>query len=80
MIPLKTCSPADSASTFTGKPQGIERVWAAPRSTFYQRREQNSQSGFQPRKRGPPTILRDDQLLALVRADLARSPFSGEGH
>lgn len=74
---------ADSASTFTGKPYGIERVcaaWDYPRSTFYQRREQNRRTGFQPQKRGPKTNLSDDQLLTLVRADLAGSPFIGEGH
>jgi len=74
---------ADSASAFTGKPYGLERVcaaWDYPRSTFYQRREQSSRTGFQPRKRGPKTSLRDDQLLALVRAALASSPFTGEGH
>ena len=74
---------ADSASAFTGKPYGLERVcaaWDYPRSTFYQRRRQSSRTGFQPRKRGPKTSLSDDQLLALVRADLTSSPFIGEGH
>jgi putative transposase len=31
-------------------------------------------------KRGPKTTLDDDALLALIRADLAASPFKGEGH
>ena len=31
-------------------------------------------------KRGPKTALDDDALLVLIRADLAASPFIGEGH
>jgi transposase InsO family protein len=31
-------------------------------------------------KRGPKTALDDAALLALIRADLAASPFTGEGH
>lgn len=33
-----------------------------------------------PRRRGPKPKLSDDQVLALVRADLAASPFRAEGH
>jgi len=33
-----------------------------------------------PQKRGPKTALSDSELLARIRADLARSPFQGEGH
>lgn len=32
------------------------------------------------RKRGPKTKLTDDELLVLIRADLAASPFIGGGH
>ena len=74
---------ANSDSSSTGRSYGVARVcrvWDYPRATFYQRREQSSRTGFQPRKRGPKTSLSDDQLLALVRADLASSPFIGEGH
>jgi hypothetical protein len=31
-------------------------------------------------KRGPKTALDDDALLALIRADIKDSPFTGEGH
>jgi putative transposase len=31
-------------------------------------------------RRGPPPTLADEQLLAATCADLARSPFQGEGH
>lgn len=33
-----------------------------------------------PRRRGPAPKLSDEQVLALVRADLAASPFQAEGH
>ena len=33
-----------------------------------------------PGKRGPKTALDDTALRALIRADLAASPFRGEGH
>jgi transposase InsO family protein len=33
-----------------------------------------------PGKRGPKTALSDAPLLELIRADLAASPFQGEGH
>jgi len=33
-----------------------------------------------PGKRGPKTALSDPELLELIRADLAASPFQGEGH
>ena len=34
----------------------------------------------EPARRGPTPAHSDEQLLAAVRADLARSPFQGEGH
>ena len=66
---------------------GIARVcsaWKMPRSTFYAQ----SPAAADPllpaaknhAKRGPKTALDDDALLALIRADLADSPFIGEGH
>ena len=33
-----------------------------------------------PRKRGPKPLIADEKLLALIREDLASSPFHGEGH
>lgn len=78
---------ANSGSPGSGRSYGVERVcraWDYPRSTFYQKRAQNSktESGREckPQKRGPKTRLSDEQLLALIRADLASSPFTGEGH
>jgi transposase InsO family protein len=33
-----------------------------------------------PRRRGPKPEISDDELLELIKADLASSPFSGEGY
>ena len=66
---------------------GIARVcaaWKMPRSTFYAQSPPAADpllpaAKMHP-KRGPKTALDDDALLALIRADLAASPFTGEGH
>jgi len=74
---------AQTCSNATGKPFGVERVcrvWKYPRATFYQRRSAITLKKQKPGKRGPKTQVSDQQLLALVREDLAKSPFTGEGH
>ncbi len=69
-------------SPLTGRRYGIERVcrvWEVPRSSFYgQRRESNPTAS--PGKRGPKPKVSDQELLDLIRRDLAASPFQGEGH
>ena len=76
-----TISPA-SAKTY-----GVERVcalWEQPRSSFYAWRRDNNNGSAEPatpaQKRGPKTGLSDADLLGKIQADLARSPFQGEGH
>lgn len=73
-----TISPA------TGKAYGIQRVcgvWDFPRSTFYtQKARLEASSPAAPAKRGPKTLLSDEELLELIRDDLATSTFKGEGH
>lgn len=69
-------------SPSTGKPYGVQRVcktWEMPRSSFYERTTKPLE---QPAhlKRGPKTEVNDDELLELIRDDLAASPFIGEGH
>ena len=66
---------------------GLSRVcsaWAFARSTFYAQATQSDDPLWPAAKihakRGPKTALDDDALLALIRADLAASPFTGEGH
>lgn len=71
-----------ATSPSTGRGYGIERVcrvWEVPRSSFYAQRAESkpvARSG----KRGPRPKVSDEELLDLIRADLAASPFQGEGH
>jgi putative transposase len=68
-------------SPATGRVYGVRRVcrlWAFPSSTYYAATPQIVPDAGQ--KRGPKTLLDDATLLALIRADLAGSPFKGEGH
>lgn len=69
-------------SAATGKPYGIQRVcdaWEMPRSSFYTRKARRIESPVL-QKRGPKTLVSDDELLTLIREDLATSLFTGEGH
>lgn len=69
-------------SPTTGKRYGIQRVcstWNAPRSSFYEQKARRAKSNS-PLKRGPKTAVKDEELLELIRSDLASSLFTGEGH
>lgn len=71
-----------SSSTATGRVYGVQRVcaaWAYPRATYYATKP-DKQLPLKTGKRGPKTTLDDAALLGLIRADLASSPFRGEGH
>ena len=66
---------------------GLARVcsaWKMPRSTFYAQSLPAADpllpAAKNHAKRRPKTALDDDALLALIRADLAASHFTGEGH
>ena len=68
-------------SPSTQRAYGVQRiccVWAIPRSTFYQASRPANAAPARPR--GPRPPVDDASLLAAIRADLAASPFSGEGH
>jgi putative transposase len=74
-------------SLTSAKTYGVERVctiWEQPRSSFYAWRRSNNIDSAEPatpaQKRGPKTELSDTELLGKIQADLARSPFQGEGH
>lgn len=71
-------------SLATGRHYGIQRVckvWDVSRSTFYTRKARvECISPAVSAKRGPKTLLSDEELLDLIRDDLATSPFKGEGH
>jgi transposase InsO family protein len=77
-------------SAATGRRYGVERVcaaWELPRSSYYAFHEEQEASSdrqesliSQSRRRGPVPAISDEDLLAAIRNDLKRSPFSGEGH
>ena len=74
-----------TTSAATGRCFGIQRVcqvWERSRSALYARRARahHHRLGAGPTRRGPVPRQSDAQLLAVIRADLARSPFHGEGH
>src|SRR3712207_3542838 len=76
---------AETISSATGREYGIAhvcRVWDVPRSTFYAAREEadSTAAAVGPARRGPKPAISDAALLAAIRADLARSPWTGEGH
>jgi len=76
---------AGSVSPATGRAYGVARVcavWGVARSSFYAaRRAAQVPAPARPKgRRGPKPAVPDAALLAAIRADLARSPWSGEGH
>ena len=75
---------SETTSAATGRCFGIQRVcqvWERSRSARYARRARaHHRVGAVPARRGPRPRQSDAQLLAAIRADLARSPFHGEGH
>ena len=75
---------SQTISEFNGRPYGVQRVcqvWEQARSTFYERTQRTLQSPERTRcRRGPRPVVCDEELLELIRRDLAASPFHGEGH
>src|SRR5215217_4712101 len=77
---------AEATSPTTGHRYGIARVcrvWELPRSSFYAARQPEADTTTTaggPARRGPKPAISDTALLAAIRADLARSPWTGEGH
>ncbi len=75
---------AAAPSPATGEAYGVKRVctiWGVARSSFYDARRQKVQPLERPAgRRGPKPALTDVELLAAIRRDLARSPWTGEGH
>jgi putative transposase len=62
--------------------QRVCQVLEFPRSTIYARRAtgQRKVVALRPQRRGPKPKISDAKLLEAIRADLATSPFVGEGH
>jgi transposase InsO family protein len=72
-----------ATSVGTGKPYGLQRVCRVldfPRSTIYAQQAASKVVPLRPQRRGPKPKVADADLLAAIRADLAGSPFTGEGH
>ena len=72
-------------SVSAGKPFGLQRVCRVlefPRSTIYSVRARTAANvvAIIPGRRGPKPTMSDADLLKAIRADLAASPFNGEGH
>jgi transposase InsO family protein len=69
-------------SPATGRSYGVQRVcrlWALPRSSFYHAANRNT-APWPPARCGPAPPVGEASLLAAIKADLASSPFCGEGH
>jgi transposase InsO family protein len=77
---------AEATSAATGRRYGVVhlcRAWEVARSSFYAARRPGTDAGTAgvvPARRGPQPAVSDAALLAAIRADLARSPWTGEGH
>jgi putative transposase len=77
---------ADTISPASGRRYGVARVchvWEVARSSFYAAQQAGAADAGpkpSPSPRGPKPAVSDADLLAAIRADLARSPWTGEGH
>jgi transposase InsO family protein len=77
---------AEAISPTTGRRYSVARVcdvWEVARSSFYAARKARTDSAATaagPARRGPKPAVSDEALRAAIRADLARSPWTGEGH
>jgi len=75
---------AEATSPTTGQRYGVKRVcaaWGVARSSFYAVRKPEADGPVPAtRRRGPKLEIPDHDLLEAIRRDLARSPWSAEGH
>ena len=76
---------AASLSPTTKRRYGVARVcraWRVPRSSYYaaQTAAAATPEPGPALRRGPKPAIADAALLAAIRADLVRSPWTGEGH
>jgi transposase InsO family protein len=76
---------AEAIFPASGRRYGVARVcraWAVPRSSFHAARKPKPDSAMPrpPARHGPKPAVSDEALLAAIRADLQRSPWTGEGH
>jgi putative transposase len=75
---------ASTVSPAAARPYGVARVCQVrdvPRSSVDAARQPESDSAPAPPARpGPKPAVSDDALLVAIKDDLARSPWTGEGH
>jgi putative transposase len=74
---------AAATSPATGRTYGVRRVcatWRVARSSFYDARQEGQPHQSPAGRPGRKPVLSDADLLAAIRRDLARSPWTGEGH
>jgi putative transposase len=75
---------SQTISPSTSHRYGLERVchaWDVSRSTFYSRQKRPTSSEDPKRKKpGPKPKINDNELLSMIREDIATTPFKGEGH
>jgi putative transposase len=71
-----------TVSPSTSRPYGLLRVaqvWGVSRATVYRQRR-HDEARHPKRRPGPVGPLPDEELVEVIRALLADSPFHGEGH
>jgi putative transposase len=75
---------SQTISPSTSYRYGLERVchaWDVSRSTFYSRQKKpTSLEDPKREKPGPKPKINDNELLSMIREDIATTPFKGEGH
>jgi transposase InsO family protein len=76
---------AAAISPWAGRAYGVAGVcdgFGVARSSFYawQRQQERIGPTPSPSRRGPKPAIPDASVLSAIRADLARSPWIGEGH
>src|ERR1019366_1142894 len=74
---------AAAISPGAGRAYGVARVcdgFGVARSSFYAWRQHQERPTPPPSRRGPKPAISDTAVLSAIRADLARSPWVGEGH
>jgi len=76
---------AAAISPGTGRAYGVARVCdglGVARSSFYawRRQQERNDPPPPPSRRGPKPAISEVAVLSAIRADLARSPWIGEGH
>ena len=84
--PQEVAVMATAISPTAGRRYGVARVcqvWGLPRSSFYAARQPQADAAAPAAPAGGAgrsPASSDEALLAAIRADLARSPWTGEGH